>query len=92
MRISVSPPGNDTIACVLGSRCASSRAMGATMHIPDNQTLFFEGDLKYLIHLIVILGVVVLTLFARFQVKRSERRRNEKPPFRQRAGASAETV
>jgi hypothetical protein len=62
------------------------------MHIPDNQTLFFEGDLKYLIHLIVILGVVVLTLFARFQVKRSERRRNEKPPFRQRAGASAETV
>ena len=49
------------------------------MHIPDNQTLFFEGDLKYLIHLIVILGVVVLTLFARFQVKRSERRRNEKP-------------
>ena len=51
----------------------------ATMHIPDNQTLFSERDLKYLTHLIVILGVVILTLFARFQVRRSERRRNEKP-------------
>ena len=49
------------------------------MHIPDNQTLFSERDLKYLTHLIVILGVVILTLFARFQVRRSERRRNEKP-------------
>ena len=49
------------------------------MHIPDNQTLFSERDLKYLTHLIVILRVVILTLFARFQVRRSERRRNEKP-------------
>jgi hypothetical protein len=49
------------------------------MHIPDNQTLFSERDLKYLTHLIVILGVVILTLFARFHVRRSERRRNEKP-------------
>jgi hypothetical protein len=48
-------------------------------HSRTEYPLFFEGDLKYLIHLIVILGVVVLTLFARFQVKRSERRRNEKP-------------
>jgi len=51
----------------------------ATMRLPDNQTLFSERDLKYLTHLIVILGVVILTLFARFQVRRSERRRNEKP-------------
>ena len=49
------------------------------MRLPDNQTLFSERDLKYLTHLIVILGVVILTLFARFQVRRSERRRNEKP-------------
>ena len=50
------------------------------MHIPDNQTLF-GGKLKYLTHLIVILGVVILTLFAKFQVRRLERRRNEKPPI-----------
>ena len=63
------------------------------MHIPDNQTLFSERDLKYLTHLIVILGVVILTLFREIsgQALRAPQERKASP-FRQRAGAAAETA
>jgi hypothetical protein len=47
------------------------------MHTPDNHPLL-GGDLKYLTHLTVILGVVILTVFARFQVGRLERQRDGK--------------
>ena len=62
------------------------------MHIPDNQTLFSERDLKYLTHLTVMLEMVIFTLFARFQVRRLEAPQGRKasllhkPPESQRRG------